>query len=96
MLANTSPSKTTGWMSIPVVGVAVISLTHSSSPVAASSATTPVDPYTANTRPSATATPNGPMLKPLGGLDPHLVSRRRVDCVDRPGAVLGVDPVVER
>ena len=69
VLARTSPSWTTGWMSMPVVGVAVISETQSSSPVAASRATMPVDPWTANTRPSATAAPKGPMLNPVAVLD---------------------------
>ena len=41
---------------------------HSSAPVAWSRANTPSEPASANTRSSATATPNGPMLKPLAAL----------------------------
>ena len=64
VLTSTRPSYTVGWMSMPVVGVAVMSFTHSSRPVAASRATTPFEPCMPYTRPSATATPNGPMLSP--------------------------------
>ena len=68
MLTNTFPSNTTGWMSIPAVGVAVTSRAQISSPVTAWRATTPVDPRSPNTRPSATATPKGPMSKPFASV----------------------------
>ena len=66
--ANTMPSNTVGWMSTPVVGVADSFVRHSSAPVVWSRASTPSEPASANTRPSATATPNGPMLKPVAAL----------------------------
>ena len=69
--ANTSPSNTVGWMSTPRVGVVANFVRHSSVPVFWSSASTPFDPASATTRPSATATPKGPTLNPL----PALVQR---------------------
>ena len=67
-LARTGPRDTIGWMSMPVVSVAVRSVDQSSRAVVRVERDDAREPSSANTRSSSTATPNGPMLKPYGSL----------------------------
>ena len=66
--ANTRPENTVGWMSTPSVAVVEMRRRHSCFPVLRSSASTPSEPASANTRLPATATPNGPMFEPVAAL----------------------------
>ena len=80
------PSNTVGWMSMPVVGVAVMSRAHSSRAGLRRRARRRRSSRACRTtRPSATATPNGPMLNPYGlGLPAQLAGRRGRAALMRP------------
>ena len=80
---------------MPVVSVAVTSVAHSCSPVSRSSAWTPTEPSRAYTRVSSTATPNGPMLKPLGSDTPDGVAGVQLERGDLSGAALHVHDAVD-
>ncbi len=84
VLTSTAPSTTIGWMSMPSLGVDVIFLAQIRLPVVASRATTPVEPRSVKTRPLSTATPNGPMLGPVGSLAQRTVPVTWSSAVTRP------------